>query len=104
MTQTKFLTKFHKDRTRNVASSVFTRKTAPPTGGHVFQRAGTTFELNQHIIKTHFLTNFKLDQGIIGTKLLTKFHEDRTKNVAARVFTNKYGLTNRPLTKTDHKS
>ncbi|KAH3845449.1 hypothetical protein DPMN_087730 [Dreissena polymorpha] len=25
-------------------------KTAPPTGSHVFQRTGTTFELNQHII------------------------------------------------------
>ncbi|KAH3791069.1 hypothetical protein DPMN_169280 [Dreissena polymorpha] len=37
------LTKFHEDRTRNVASRVFTmflysqiKKTAPPTGGHVF--------------------------------------------------------------------
>ncbi|KAH3782633.1 hypothetical protein DPMN_160552 [Dreissena polymorpha] len=39
-------------------------KTAPPTGGHVFQQIGTTF----------FLIHF------IGTKLLTKFHEDGTRN------------------------
>ncbi|KAH3804894.1 hypothetical protein DPMN_133186 [Dreissena polymorpha] len=70
------------------------RKTAPPTDGHVFQRTGTTFELNQRIIKTNILTNvtstdFELDRDFIRTKLLTKFHEDRTINVASRVFTNK---------------
>ncbi|KAH3874917.1 hypothetical protein DPMN_038174 [Dreissena polymorpha] len=59
-------------------------KTAPPTGGHVFQRIGTTFELNQDIIKKNILTNFQLDRGIIGTKFLTKFHEDWTRNVASR--------------------
>ncbi|KAH3723755.1 hypothetical protein DPMN_049549 [Dreissena polymorpha] len=82
------------------------RKTAPPTGGHVCQRTGTTFELNQHIIKTNILTNFELNRDFIGTKLLTKFHEDRTINVASRVFTNKCGRTNertydgqRPVTK-----
>ncbi|KAH3891501.1 hypothetical protein DPMN_015605 [Dreissena polymorpha] len=47
-------------------------KTAPPTGGHVFQRTGTTFGLNQHIIKAN---------------ILTKFHENWTKNVTSRVFT-----------------
>ncbi|KAH3776638.1 hypothetical protein DPMN_178069 [Dreissena polymorpha] len=57
-----------------------TLKTAPPTGGHVFQRTRTTFELNQHIIKTNILTNvFKHDP----------FHEDLTKNVTSRVFTRK---------------
>ncbi|KAH3782319.1 hypothetical protein DPMN_160231 [Dreissena polymorpha] len=71
----------------NVASKVFTMNTAPPTGGHVFQRTGTTFELNQHIIKTNILTNFELDRGIIGTYLLTKFHDDRTKSVASRIKT-----------------
>ncbi|KAH3803030.1 hypothetical protein DPMN_156728 [Dreissena polymorpha] len=55
-------------------------KTAPPTGGHVFQRIGTTFELNQDIIKANILTNFKLGRDFIGTKLLTKFHEDGTRN------------------------
>ncbi|KAH3720765.1 hypothetical protein DPMN_063669 [Dreissena polymorpha] len=62
------LTNFHDDWAKIVTSRVFTRKTAPPTGSHVFQRTGTIFELNQH--------------------LLTKFHEDRTINVAFRVFTN----------------
>ncbi|KAH3858437.1 hypothetical protein DPMN_101060 [Dreissena polymorpha] len=84
---TNHLTKFDQDRTRNVASGLFTRflnsqikKTAPPTGSHVFQRTRTTFELNQHIMKRNILTNFELDRGIIGTKLLTKFHEDRKRN------------------------
>ena len=76
---TNLLTKFHDDQTRNVASRVFTRflysqirKTAPPTGGHVFQRTGTTFELNQHIIKTN---------------IFTKLHEDWGWNVTSTVFT-----------------
>ncbi|KAH3819469.1 hypothetical protein DPMN_121206 [Dreissena polymorpha] len=55
-------------------------KTAPPTGRHVFQRIGTTSELNQDIIKTNILTNFELWRDFIGTKLLTKFHEDGTRN------------------------
>ncbi|KAH3801842.1 hypothetical protein DPMN_155504 [Dreissena polymorpha] len=92
---TNLLTKFHEDRTRNVAR-VFKRKTAPPTGCHVFQRTGTTFKLNQHItLRQKILQNyikigheiFKLDRGIIWTNLLTKFHEDQTRNVASRVFT-----------------
>ncbi|KAH3708828.1 hypothetical protein DPMN_068287 [Dreissena polymorpha] len=73
--KTNVLTNFHDDWANIVTSRVFTRKTAPPTCGHVFQRTGTTFELNHHIIKTN--------------KLLTKFHEDRTINVASRVFMNK---------------
>ncbi|KAH3839512.1 hypothetical protein DPMN_112943 [Dreissena polymorpha] len=79
------LTKFHEDRTINVASRekcaapwqpcfsskhwtinvasrVFTRKNAPPLGSHVFQA---------------------------NTNLLTKFHEDWTINVASRVLTRK---------------
>ncbi|KAH3839728.1 hypothetical protein DPMN_113162 [Dreissena polymorpha] len=71
-------------------------KTAPPTGGHVFQRIGTNFELNQDIIKTNILTklhedwarnvtstvftSFELGRDFIGTKLLTKFHKDGTRN------------------------
>ncbi|KAH3720584.1 hypothetical protein DPMN_063484 [Dreissena polymorpha] len=86
---TNVLSNFHDDWAKIVTSSVFTRKTAPPTGGHVFQWSRTTFELNQHIIKTNILTNFQLHRDIIGTNLLTKFHEDRTKNVASRVFTRK---------------
>ncbi|KAH3825868.1 hypothetical protein DPMN_127751 [Dreissena polymorpha] len=68
-------------------------KTAPPTGGHVFQLIRTTFELNQDIINTNILTNFELGRDFIRdfiwTKLLIKFHEDGTRNVASRVFTSK---------------
>ncbi|KAH3848130.1 hypothetical protein DPMN_090480 [Dreissena polymorpha] len=126
--ETNVLTKFHENWAKNVTSRVSTcfhyihiEKNAPPTGGHVFspiwtnsnstptgghvfQRIGTTFELNQHIIKTNILTTFKLDQDFIGTNLLTKCHEDRTINVASRVFTNKCGHTDRRWTKTGHKS
>ncbi|KAH3832401.1 hypothetical protein DPMN_105687 [Dreissena polymorpha] len=66
------LTNFHDDWAKIVTSRVFTRKTAPPAGGH-----------------TNILTNFELDRVFIGTKLLTKFHEDGTRNVASRVFTSK---------------
>ncbi|KAH3701916.1 hypothetical protein DPMN_076912 [Dreissena polymorpha] len=86
--KTNVLTNFHDDWAKIVTSRV---KTAPPTGGHVFQWTGTTFELNQHIIKANILTNFKLNRDIIWINLLTKFHEDRTINVASRVFTNKCG-------------
>ncbi|KAH3776531.1 hypothetical protein DPMN_177959 [Dreissena polymorpha] len=103
--KTNILSNFHDDWANIVTSSVFTRKTAPPTGGHVFQRTRTTFELNQHIIKTFHaqsscnfvkmfvtstvFTSFQLHRDIIGTNLLTKFHEDLTKNVTSRVFTRK---------------
>ena len=66
--RTNLPTKFHDDLTGNVASRVFTRflysqirKTALPTGGYVFQRTGTTFKLNQHIIKTNILTKLHED-------------------------------------------
>ncbi|KAH3873796.1 hypothetical protein DPMN_037036 [Dreissena polymorpha] len=58
--KTNVLTNFHDDWTKIVISRVFTRKTAPPTGGHI-----------GHEI-------FELDRDIIGTNLLTKFHEDPT--------------------------
>ncbi|KAH3734780.1 hypothetical protein DPMN_041227 [Dreissena polymorpha] len=87
------------------------KKTAPPTGGHVFQRIKTTFKLNQYIIKTNILTNvYKFltrhnpvsnFRDFIGTKLLTKFHEDGTRNVASRVTD---GRTYIRRTKTGHKS
>ncbi|KAH3837846.1 hypothetical protein DPMN_111248 [Dreissena polymorpha] len=127
---TNLLTKFHEDWTRNVPSRapniggnfwqkqitarVFTRKTAPTTGDHVFQGTGTTFELNQDIIKTTILTKlhedwasnvtstvFELGRDFIGTKLLTKFHEDGTRNVASRVFTRKCLRTDRHTTNKD---
>ncbi|KAH3816640.1 hypothetical protein DPMN_118158 [Dreissena polymorpha] len=75
------LTKFHEDRTINVASRVLTRfyyshirKNAPPLDSHFFQENVTIFELIQDIIKTN---------------RLTKFHEDWTINVASRVLTMK---------------
>ncbi|KAH3718776.1 hypothetical protein DPMN_061583 [Dreissena polymorpha] len=99
--KTNVLTNFHDDWAKIVTTTV---KTAPPTGGHVFQRNRTTFELNQHIIKTNILTTFEFDRDFIGTKLLNKFHEDRTINVASRVFTNKCGRTDRRRTNNGHKS
>ncbi|KAH3768264.1 hypothetical protein DPMN_169476 [Dreissena polymorpha] len=93
--KTNVLTNFHGNWAKNVTSRVFTcfhnihieknasltgghGKLPQPTGGHVFQRTGITFELNQHIIKTNILTNIHPDGDFIWTKLLTKFHEDRT--------------------------
>ncbi|KAH3832079.1 hypothetical protein DPMN_105356 [Dreissena polymorpha] len=111
--ETNVLSKFHENSAKNVTSTVFTcfhyihiRKTAPPTGDHVFQRIGTTFELNQAIIETNILTNFELGRDFIGTTHLIKFHEDETRNVASRVFTSKCLRTDgrtfdgqRPVTK-----
>ncbi|KAH3735815.1 hypothetical protein DPMN_042373 [Dreissena polymorpha] len=95
---TNLLTKFHKDR-------VFTRKNAPPPGGHVFQSTGIIFELVQDIIRMNLLTEFHEDWTInVGSRvkndpplgshvfqaninLLTKFHEDWTINVASRELT-----------------
>ncbi|KAH3809775.1 hypothetical protein DPMN_138154 [Dreissena polymorpha] len=71
---TNHLTKFHDDRTINVASRVLIRKNAPPPGGHVFKATETIL---------------KLIQDIIGTNLLTNFHEDWNINVASRVLTRK---------------
>ncbi|KAH3738511.1 hypothetical protein DPMN_045145 [Dreissena polymorpha] len=54
-------TNFHDNWAKIETSRVFTMKTAPPTGGHVFQRNGTTFELNQHIFKTNILIKIHED-------------------------------------------
>ncbi|KAH3878046.1 hypothetical protein DPMN_001926 [Dreissena polymorpha] len=87
------LTKFHDDRTINMASRVLTRKNATPPW-------------RPYIIGTNHLTKFHDDQtinvasrvltrkiatlpDIIRTNLLTKFHEDWTIHVASRVFTRK---------------
>ncbi|KAH3877356.1 hypothetical protein DPMN_001219 [Dreissena polymorpha] len=100
---TNLLTKIHKDRKINVASS----ENAPPPGSHVFQPTGILFKLVEDIIGMDILSNFhedrtanvasrvltrfysniiifKLIQDIIKTNLLTKFHEDWTINVASR--------------------
>ncbi|KAH3897638.1 hypothetical protein DPMN_021831 [Dreissena polymorpha] len=104
------LTKFHEDRTINVASRVLTRfyyshirQNAPPLGSHVFQAKVTIFELIQDIIGTNLLTKKNaqppcghvfqptgiifFDESsdqVIRMNLLTKFHEDQTVNVASR--------------------
>ncbi|KAH3697146.1 hypothetical protein DPMN_084634 [Dreissena polymorpha] len=67
---TNLLTKFHKDRKINVASRVFTRKNAPPPGGH--EKCPAPWPpcfSSKHIIETN---------------LLIKFCEDWTINVASR--------------------
>ncbi|KAH3815846.1 hypothetical protein DPMN_144380 [Dreissena polymorpha] len=85
------LTKFHEDRTVNVASRVLTRfyyshirknapvnkpykEKCPAPGGQVFLATKPIFELIQ---------------DIIGTNFLTKFHDDRNINVTSRVLTRK---------------
>ncbi|KAH3703199.1 hypothetical protein DPMN_078230 [Dreissena polymorpha] len=79
--KTNVLINFHDDWAKIVTSRVFTRKTAPPTGGHLHE----DWALN--------VTSFFFRPNFIGTNLLTKFHENRTINVASRVFTNKCGRT-----------
>ncbi|KAH3810777.1 hypothetical protein DPMN_139175 [Dreissena polymorpha] len=115
--ETNLLTKFHEDYTINVASRVLTRKTAPPPGGHVFSPIWTIFKLFgddwAKIVYSRVFTRFLYSHikntapppgchlhedwasnvtstvftSINGTNVLTKFHEDRTINVASRVFT-----------------
>ncbi|KAH3892991.1 hypothetical protein DPMN_017128 [Dreissena polymorpha] len=85
------LTKFHEDRTINVASRV---KNAKPLGSHVFQgntinvasRVKNALPLGSHVFQAN-VTIFELIQDIIQTNFLTKFHEYRTINVAYRVLT-----------------
>ncbi|KAH3725587.1 hypothetical protein DPMN_051433 [Dreissena polymorpha] len=71
--ETNVMTKFH--WAKIVTSRVFTRNTTPAPGGHASNVTSTVF------------TRFELSRGINGTNVPTKFHEDRTINVASRVFT-----------------
>ncbi|KAH3846338.1 hypothetical protein DPMN_088638 [Dreissena polymorpha] len=57
-----------------IKTNKLTNENARSTGGHVLQATGTTF---------------KSVKNIIGTNLLKKFHDDRTINMASRVFTRK---------------
>ncbi|KAH3772292.1 hypothetical protein DPMN_173630 [Dreissena polymorpha] len=88
-------------------------KNAPPTGRHVFSQISTIFELivtsrlhedwASNVTSTVF---FFFWPSIIGTNVLTKFHEDRTINVASRVFTRQMLTTDarRMTDKGDHNS
>ncbi|KAH3813803.1 hypothetical protein DPMN_142272 [Dreissena polymorpha] len=83
---TNLLTKFHDDRTLNVASRVLTKKNSPPPW-------------RPYIIGTNLLTIFHEDRTIyvaftapwwpyiMGTNLQTKFHDDWKINEASRVLT-----------------
>ncbi|KAH3691406.1 hypothetical protein DPMN_194040 [Dreissena polymorpha] len=79
--ETNVLTKFHENWAKNLTSRVFTcfhyihiEKNALPTGGYVFSRIWTIFELVRDINKTNVLTNF---------------HDDWAKIVTSRVLTRK---------------
>ncbi|KAH3876277.1 hypothetical protein DPMN_000116 [Dreissena polymorpha] len=65
--ETNALSKFHENWAKNVTSTVFTYKNAPPTGGHVFSPIPTIFKLVRDINKTNVLTNFHDDWAKIGT-------------------------------------
>ncbi|KAH3827607.1 hypothetical protein DPMN_129546 [Dreissena polymorpha] len=77
------LTKFDKDRTKNVASI----EKCPTLGSHVFQANVTIVNLIQDVIETN---------------LMTKFHEDWTIN--ANVDVEPRTTDNGRQTKGDHKS
>ncbi|KAH3779437.1 hypothetical protein DPMN_157240 [Dreissena polymorpha] len=93
--ETNVLTKLHDDWAKIVTSRVFTRNTAPPSGGHLHD------DWASNVTSTVF-TSFKLSRGINGTNILTKFHEDQTINVASRVFT-RQNVDEARRTKGDHK-
>ncbi|KAH3783303.1 hypothetical protein DPMN_161238 [Dreissena polymorpha] len=102
---TNLLIKFRENRTRNVPSRVFTRKSAKPTGF-----IGTNLLTKFHEDRTRnvafrvFTRKTYPPNGGHHDPLQKKFHENRTRNVASIVFTNKCGRTDRRRTKTDHKS
>ncbi|KAH3790821.1 hypothetical protein DPMN_169029 [Dreissena polymorpha] len=93
---TNLLTKFHEDRTINVASRLLTKKMSrPPPWCQCFSTNRNHFKLVQDIIRTNLLTKknaphpggnvfqltatiFELNQDIIGTNRLTNFHARRT--------------------------
>ncbi|KAH3703850.1 hypothetical protein DPMN_078897 [Dreissena polymorpha] len=108
--RTNLLTKFHKDRTINVASIYsHIRKNAPPPGGHVFKTTRTIFSnlfyyslirknappTGVHIFQPTGII-YVLMQDIIGMNLLTKFQEDPTIYVTSRVLTSHIARKNVP--------
>ncbi|KAH3806898.1 hypothetical protein DPMN_135226 [Dreissena polymorpha] len=81
--KTNLLTKFHEDRTVNVASRKLTKKNSRPLAAMLFNQLASFFHKDWTIHVASSVKNaptktiFKLIQDIIGTNLLTKFHEDR---------------------------
>ncbi|KAH3827335.1 hypothetical protein DPMN_129267 [Dreissena polymorpha] len=107
---TNLLTRFHDDRTINVATKVLTRKNATPPWRpyrtiNVASRVKNAPPLCSHVFFQANVTMFKLIQDIIKSNLLANFREDWTINVASRVLTRQM-LTpyNGRRTKGDHKS
>ncbi|KAH3834679.1 hypothetical protein DPMN_108012 [Dreissena polymorpha] len=93
------LTKFHDDWEKIVTSRVFTRNTAQPPSGHLFE------DWASYVTSTVF-TSFNLSRGINGKNVLTKFHEDQTINVASGVFTRQMLTTDnrqKAITKAHHE-
>ncbi|KAH3692884.1 hypothetical protein DPMN_193220 [Dreissena polymorpha] len=85
---TNLLTKFHEDWTINVAS----REKCPAPGGHVFKATKIIFDLIQDIIVTNLLTKFHDDQKInVTSRVLT-----RNKNVSETDFAHLRGKTAPP--------
>ncbi|KAH3863133.1 hypothetical protein DPMN_026111 [Dreissena polymorpha] len=80
--ETNVLTKFHDAWTKMVTSGVFTRNTAPPPGGHLHEDWASNVTSTVFTSMTQFRTWSRYHINV-----LTKFHEDRTRNVASRVFT-----------------
>ncbi|KAH3817289.1 hypothetical protein DPMN_118822 [Dreissena polymorpha] len=77
--ETNVLTKFHENWAKNVTSRVFTcfhyiriEKNALPTGGHVYSRIWTIFQLVRDINKTNVLTIFHDDWAKIVTSSVYK--------------------------------
>ncbi|KAH3736029.1 hypothetical protein DPMN_042589 [Dreissena polymorpha] len=104
MTWTNLLTKFHDDRTINIASRVLTRKNATPPWWPYIIRPNhlTKFHDNRkiNVISSALIrknapppateTILELIKDIVGTNPLTQFHLDRKINVASRVLTRLY--------------
>ncbi|KAH3870043.1 hypothetical protein DPMN_033222 [Dreissena polymorpha] len=97
------LTKFHEDRTINLASRVLTShlmKNAPLPGGNAILLEAnllTMFHDDWTInVASRVLTRKNAPPPswpyIIGTNLLTKFHKYRTINVTSRMLTRKNAL------------
>ncbi|KAH3863259.1 hypothetical protein DPMN_026239 [Dreissena polymorpha] len=92
--ESKVLTKFHEDWTKNVTSRVFTyfhyihlEKTAPPPGGHVFSPIWTIFKLVRDINETNVLTKHTAPPPCGHIFQRTQLHEDWASNATSTVFT-----------------